>query len=86
MSLLSSISSSKLALINIIKKEHGLSDKKYRRILHRAAGVHSAKDLDGLKFRKLINYFARSELYQISIHEMTLKQKMFIKNLARQLH
>ena len=36
----------KLAVIHIVKRELGLSDEEYRNILHTAAGVQSAKDLD----------------------------------------
>ncbi len=36
----------KLALIHIVKKELGISDKDYRCLLKRIAGVESAKDFD----------------------------------------
>ncbi len=76
----------KLALIHIVKKELGLSDPEYRDMLENAAGVRSAKELDDEKFQKLINYFARSRHYRQSPAGMTLKQKLFIKNLASQMN
>lgn len=76
----------KLALIHIVKKELGLSDTEYRSILREAAGVSSAKELDEGKFRALMNYFVRSKHYRLNAHGLTLKQKLFIKYLARQLH
>ena len=76
----------KLALIHIVKKELQLSDEEYRHILFKVVGVHSAKDLDEKKFRKLMNHFVRSQLYRVNHHGMTLKQKIFIKSLAHQLH
>ncbi len=75
----------KLALIHIIKKELGLSQAEYRRILREAAGVSSAKDLDEPKFRKLMNYFVRSRHYRASKDGVTLRQKMFIRGLAGRL-
>lgn len=75
----------KLALIHIIKKELGLSDEEYRGILREAAGVETAKDLDGQKFRKLMNFFVRSRHYQVNPHGLTLRQKMFINNLVHDL-
>lgn len=75
----------KLAVIHIVKKELGLSDSEYRRILRRVAGVDSAKELDNKGFRKLMNYFVRSEHYRINSFGLTLKQKMFIDKLASDL-
>lgn len=79
------IDNKKLALIHIVKKELGLSDGEYRSILHRAAGVRSAKELDDEKFQKLLNYFARSGYYRRDAGGITLKQKLFIKSLAARL-
>ena len=76
----------KLALIHIVKKELGLSDPEYRAILHKAAGVNSAKDLDEEKFRVLMNYFVRSSHYRLNAQGLTIRQKLFIKYLAQQLH
>ena len=76
----------KLALIHIVKKELNLSDSQYRAILHEAAGVESAKDLDEVKFRSLMNYFARSRHYRLNPYGLTIRQKLFIKYLAQQLH
>jgi len=73
----------KLALIHIIKKELGLTDKAYRAILHEAVGVTSAKDLNDASFRKLMNYFVRSEHYRINPQGLTIKQKLFIVYLVR---
>lgn len=75
----------KLALIHIVKKELGISDRDYRCILRRIAGVDSAKDLDEAKFRKLMTFFVRSDYYRANAFGMTLKQKLFIKTLAREL-
>ena len=75
----------KLALIHIVKKELKISDRDYRCLLKRIAGVESSKDLDEAKFRKLMSFFVRSDYYRVNAFGMTLKQKMFIKLLTRQL-
>ncbi len=75
----------KLALIHIVKKELGLSDRDYRCLLRRAPGVKSAKDLDEAGFRTLMRFFVRSDYYRANAFGMTLKQKMFIKALVGQL-
>ena len=75
----------KLALIHIVKKELGLSDGDYRCILGRIAGVESSKDLDEAGFRKLMRFFVRSDYFRANSFGMTLKQKLFIKALARDL-
>ncbi len=75
----------KLALIHIVKKELGISDRDYRCILRRIAGVDSSKALDEAKFRKLMYFFVRSRYYRVNAFGMTLKQKLFIKSLASQL-
>jgi len=75
----------KLAVIHIVKKELNLSDREYRNILRKAAGVESAKDLNNEKFRKLMNYFVRSEHYRINPYDLTIKQKLLIKYLAQQM-
>ncbi len=75
----------KLALIHIVKKELGIADKDYRCILRRIAGVDSSKELDEAGFRKLMYFFVRSDYYRVNTFGMTLKQKLFIKVLARQL-
>lgn len=75
----------KLALIHIVKKELGLSDQDYRCILGRIAGVESSKDLDEAGFRKLMRYFVRSDYFRANSFGLTLKQKLFIKALARDL-
>lgn len=79
------IDKKKIALVHIVKKELGLDDQEYRRILKSASGVTSSKELDNKKFRKLMNYFVRSKYYRSSKHGITLKQKLFIKNLAHQM-
>jgi|CXWL01.1.fsa_nt_gi hypothetical protein len=79
------ISQKKLAVIHLIKKELHLSDAQYRRMMHEAVGVTSAKELDELQFHQLMNYFVRSRHYQANNHGMTLRQKMYIESLARQL-
>ncbi|MFH1459472.1 MAG: phage protein GemA/Gp16 family protein [Candidatus Omnitrophota bacterium] len=75
----------KLALIHIIKKELKLNDREYRDILTQAAGVRSAKDLTPGTFRKLMRFFVRSKYYRESSYAITLKQKMYIDFLAKQL-
>lgn len=75
----------KLALIHIVKKELGISDRDYRCILRRIAGVDSSKELDEAGFRKLMYFFVRSRYYRVNAFGMTLKQKLFIKFLASQL-
>lgn len=75
----------KLALIHIIKKELNLSDAEYRNILQEAAGVRSAKELDRLSFRKLMNYFVRSPYYKVNRFGLTMRQKMYIKYLVQGL-
>jgi hypothetical protein len=75
----------KLALIHIVKKELKLSDEDYRCILERAAGVASARDLDEAGFRRLMRFFVRSDYFRANSFGMTLKQKLFIKALARRL-
>lgn len=81
----SKLDNKKLAVIHIVKKELGLSDAEYRNILRKVAGVDSAKELDEKGFRKLMNYFVRSEYYHINSFGMTLKQKMFIDKLVSDL-
>ena len=75
----------KLALIHIVKKELKIPDDDYRCILRRIAGVETSKDLDEAKFRKLMYFFVRSDYYRVNAFGMTLKQKLFIKALAREL-
>lgn len=75
----------KLAVIHIVKKELGLTDDEYRDALEKVTGVRSAKDLDEQSFRKLMNYFARSEHYRINPDGVTFRQKMYIKNLKEQI-
>jgi hypothetical protein len=76
----------KLAVIHIVKKELGLSDRQYRDTLEKVTGVRSAKYLDDLKFRKLMNYFARSRYYRLNKDGFTFRQKMYINNLKEQLN
>lgn len=75
----------KLAVIHIVKKELGLSDNEYRDTLGKVTGVRSAKELDEQRFRKLMNYFARSKYYRAKQGGLTFRQKMYIKNLKEQL-
>lgn len=75
----------KLAVIHIVKKELGLSDREYRDILKKAAGVSSSKDLDEKGFRKLMNHFVRGRHYRRGNNGITLRQKMFIRGLAGEL-
>ena len=71
----------KLAVIHIVKKELGLSDREYRDRLEEVTGVRSAKCLDEREFRKLMNYFARSKYYRRSPEGLTFRQRMYIKGL-----
>jgi len=75
----------RLALVHIVKKELGLSDEDYRCILRRVAGVGSSRDLDEAGFRKLMRFFVRSDYFRANSFGMTLKQKLFVKGLARDL-
>lgn len=75
----------KLALIHIVKKELEISDPDYRCLLRRIADVESSKDLDEAGFRKLMSFFVRSDYYRVNAFGMTLKQKLFIKALAREI-
>ena len=75
----------KLALVHIVKKELELSDEDYRCILKRIAGVESSKDLDMAGFRKLMRFFVRSDYFRANSFGMTLKQKLFVKALVRDL-
>lgn len=79
------ISAKKLSLIHVVKKELGLADRDYRRILWLVAGVRSARDLDEAGFRKLMRYFVRSDYFRANAAGMTLKQKLYIKSLASDL-
>ena len=79
------IDNKKLALIHIIKKELELSDEEYRAILRQSAGVDSAKDLTEETFRKLMNVFVRSRHYRSCPDGLTLRQKLFIKDLSLEL-
>jgi hypothetical protein len=76
----------KLAVIHIVKRELGLSDPEYRDSLEKAVGVRSAKYLDDRGFRKLMNHFARSKYYRLNKDGFTLRQKMYINDLKRQLN
>lgn len=75
----------KLALIHIVKKELKLTDKEYRDILDKVAGVKSAKDLDKGSFKKLMNFFVRSHYYRLNPQGLTIKQKLYIKYLSDNL-
>lgn len=79
------IDTKKLAVIHIVKRELGLSDRDYRDRLEEVTGVRSARLLDESGFRKLMNYFARSEYYRVNPDGLTFRQKMFIKGLQSQL-
>ncbi len=75
----------KLAVIHIVKKELNISDAEYRNTLHEIAGVSSAKELDEAGFRKLMNFFVRSKYYQVNPYGLTIRQKLYIKYLAREI-
>ena len=75
----------KIALIHIVKKELNLTDEAYRAFLQEAVGVQSSKDLDDEKFRVLMNYFVRSKHYRVNPWGLTIKQKIYVKDLAGEL-
>jgi phage gp16-like protein len=52
-----SLSKPKLALLHIAKKQLNLSDPEYRAILHEAAGVSSACDLEDDGFERVLAHF-----------------------------
>ena len=76
----------KLAVIHIVKKELGLSDREYRDQLEEVTGVRSAKYLDESGFRKLMNYFARSKYYRTNQQGVTFRQRMYIQGLKDKLN
>ena len=79
------IDNKKLAVIHIVKKELGLSDREYRDRLEGVTGVRSAKCLDEPGFRKLMNYFARSRYYRSHQKGITFRQRMYIEGLKERL-
>ncbi len=79
------IPNKKLALIHIVKKELNLSDSEYRDILKEVAGVNSAKDITGEGFRKLMQYLVKSKHYKVNPYGLTIKQKLYIKQLVSSL-
>lgn len=76
----------KLAVIHIVKKELDLNDVEYRNILRQVTGVESAKELNDEKFRTLMNYFVRSRYYQVNPFGLTIRQKLYIKYLAKKIN
>ncbi len=80
------IDNRKLALVHIVRKELGLRDEEYRKLLKETAGVESARELDDEKFRKLLARFARSDLYTVYPGGLTIRQKLFIKSLAGRMN
>jgi hypothetical protein len=79
------ISHKKLALIHILKKELGLSDRAYRDQLQRVTGARSAKDLTEAQFQLLMKAFVRSKYYRDHPLGLTLRQKLFIEYLLGRL-
>jgi hypothetical protein len=79
------ISNKKLALIHVVKKELNLSDQEYRSILRRVTGVDTAKDITDEGFRKLMQFFVRSEHFKVNPYGLTIRQKLYIKQLALDL-
>lgn len=75
----------KLAVIHIVKKELNLADEEYRDILKRVTGVPSAKSLDDAGFRKLMNFFVRSRYYRVNPQGLTIRQKLYVKYLAKEI-
>lgn len=79
------IDKKKLAVIHIVKKELGLSDAEYRDMLFKTCGVGSAKEIGEEDFRKLMNFFVRSKYYQVNQLGLTLRQKLYISHLVKEL-
>jgi len=75
----------KLAVIHIVKKELNLTEIQYRDILQKVANVKTAKELDEQGFRKLMQFFVRSPYFKVNPLGLTLKQKLYIKYLIKQL-
>lgn len=75
----------KLALIHIVKQELGLPDAEYRDILKREAGVESARELTDEGFRRLMKYLVRSRYYRVDRDGLTVRQKIYIDHLSRDL-
>ena len=75
----------KLAVIHIVKKELGLSDRAYSNQLEKITGVRSAKDLDESGFRRILNYFVRSRHYRSNKEGITFRQRMYIMDLREKL-
>ncbi|MCD4779224.1 MAG: regulatory protein GemA [Candidatus Omnitrophica bacterium] len=73
----------KLAVIHIVKKELQLSNDEYRHLLHEITGVHSAKDLTNIKFKKLMYYFVRSKHYRTKPNSITIRQKLYIHHMLK---
>lgn len=79
------IDKKKLALIHIVKKELQLSEAQYRKLLQEVVGVKSAKELDEEQFRKLMKFLVRSEHYLLNELGLTIKQKLYVDYLIKQL-
>jgi hypothetical protein len=79
------IDNKKLAVIHIVKKELSLRDDEYRDILARVAGVESAKELNDRGFRKLMRFLVRSPYYRLNPLGLTVRQKLFILHLSRDI-
>jgi len=79
------IDKKKLALIHIVKKELQLSEAQYRKLLWEAAKVKSAKELDEEQFRRLMKFLVRSEHYFINELGLTIKQKLYVDYIIKQL-
>jgi len=75
----------KLALVHIVKRELGLPDAEYRRILKATAGVESARDLDEPGFRALMRFLVRSRYYRLNHQGLTLRQKLYLEHLREAL-
>lgn len=79
------IDNKKIAIIHAVKRECGLSDEEYREILKKSAGVTSSKELDEAGFKKLMSSFAQTKHFKQEKNGITLKQKMFIEILIKEL-
>jgi hypothetical protein len=75
----------KLAVIHIVKRELGFSDKEYRDFLEKSCGVRSAKELDEQSFRRLMRDFAKSRYYRLNVDGLTIRQKLYILHLVEEL-
>lgn len=79
------IDNKKIALIHTIKKKSLMSDEEYRKILKESAGVNSSKELTDESFKKVMKYFIKTSHFKTDKNGITLKQKMYIEVLIKNM-